>query len=184
MAVTRHMANQGVTFGGATHNVGRLMDAAKERSAKGGSDVPQGRDWYETERKEIGGAARRVGVPFQHMQAMTASLSPQVAWQQKDRYPNLEIAEKLGHTLKADPVIHITHEHAEKIYNDQANRPSSRYHLRPMNLHDYNGQDYTGKHRLSELPSEVVSTLGSYKTHPELSFLAEARNRENTTKAV
>lgn len=218
--ITRHAKNLGLTAGVVRTNLHDLLDKANERAVGvhqqlpqgqqllGEGPVPVGRDWYLTEHREIGRRASQVGVPQSHLTAATAALSPTVPWEAGGKKVNLNLAGKTAEMLHRDPAVTITREHADHLHADQTNNPSSYAGRNPVDWHSL-----VGTHRVSDLPSHVVATLGSFsgrggtfrkknndgtvtekpdKTFRgaglepmhDLGFMAQARNRQNVTKAV
>lgn len=169
--------------------------------------APIGRDWYLTEHRRIRDAAQSVGVPHSHMTAATAALSPTVPWESGGKHVNLNLATKTAQLVKDNPQITITREHAQHLHDDQMNNPDSYAGRNPVNWHSL-----VGTHHVNDLPSHVVATLGSFSGRggttkvkraggtvekPDKTFrgaglepiaplahLAQARNRQNATKAL
>jgi len=83
----------GTNIDDMTRRAGFLLDESQRRAGVQG--VGQGRDFYaSTEPKRIGAAATRQRVSYATMASATGVMSPQTAWYERGRYPNLEGAER------------------------------------------------------------------------------------------
>lgn len=229
--IQRHARGLGLTAGVVRANLHDLLDKANERassleeqspgSRRAGMVVSSspgstsaataptaiGHDWYRDEHRRIRDAATQVGVPHSHLTAATAALSPTVPWEAGGKHVNLNLATKTAQLLHDDPTVTITRGHAEHLHADQVANPDSYAGRNPVNWHSL-----VGTHKVSDLPSHVVATLGSFsgkggttkvkrggktiekpdksfrgaglEPMQDLGFLAQARNRQNVTKAL
>lgn len=173
-ALHSFMAANGLTHAEGVARVTKLYEEAASKNVGAGygsqdqTAVEAGKGFYSDHKLDQ--AAKEVGISEEQMIGMTAALSPRSQWQARDgSMPNLDRAKKIARALKDDPEVNID----DAVIREWNSRPKqSRIDMAA----------YKGRHKLSELPPEIVARISNNKEFAGSGSNSGFRNAEKAVR--